>query len=340
MLPIAAGSPNVVLLFAAAGLVIYIASRAAVDALTHANDPSPGKMAIAQWIPIAWTAILATLLGRSEIGIGVVFSTSIAALALDLGVLTIMSPPPPQAHPPAARAWPFTIPAALLALLAGFSGSLSGWHALMMALLGIAIWMVWTATLDGPPQASESPQYVPPRTRRLNRWQFILAIVLAALGAYLGIQAIVAADARTRISTGGLVAAAVMSPLLVLPLLGTGAAAAQNGHMPSAMSTIVAVVLLNLCCLLPIVVACNYLHDAVIAWRGGSHAALELLEALRPVPFPLAVWRVDCVLLIVLGLFLVPVSLGRWTLKKGEGAALALVYTAYLFVSAAVVLRL
>lgn len=339
MLPIAAGSPNVVLLFSAAGLVVYIASRAAVDALTSATDPSPGKMAVAQWIPIAWTAILATLLGHSEIGIGVVFSTSIAALALDLGVLTIMSPPPPEAHPPGARAWPFTIPAALLALLAGFSGSLSGWHALMMSLLGIAIWMVWTSTSDVPPSTAPS-QYIPPRARRLNRWQFILAIVIAGLGAYLGIQAIVAADARTRISTGGLVAAAVMSPLLVLPLLGTGAAAAQNGHMPSAMSTIVAVVLLNLCCLLPVVVVCNYVHDAVVAWRAGSHAPLELLDALRPVPFPLAVWRVDCVLLIVLGLFLVPVSLGRWTLKKGEGAALALVYTAYLFVSAAVVLRL
>jgi Ca2+/Na+ antiporter len=135
--------PDVVFLFAAAGFVLYIASRAAVDALTSATDPSPARMAAAQCMPIAWTALLATAAGRSDVGIGIVFATSIAALALDLGVLTMMSPPgaasAPDGPPPSARAWPFLIPAALLPLLAGFSAALAWWHALMMLLLAEAL---------------------------------------------------------------------------------------------------------------------------------------------------------------------------------------------------------
>jgi Ca2+/Na+ antiporter len=57
-------------------------------------------------------------------------------------------------------------------------------------------------------------------------------------------------------------------------------------------------------------------------------------------PFPLAAWRVDTVLLIVLGLLLIPVSLGRLTLRKPEGVALAVLYAAYLLVSTALAIRM
>src|SRR4051812_3020781 len=118
---LAASSPDIALPFACAGLVLYIASRAAVDAVTVASDPSPGRMALAQWMPIAWTGILAALAGRPELGIRVAFASSVVVVSLNLGLLILLSPPQ-QGNPGATRAWPFILPAALLALLAGFSG--------------------------------------------------------------------------------------------------------------------------------------------------------------------------------------------------------------------------
>src|SRR2546421_8210162 len=195
----ATSPPDVVFLFAAAGFVLYIASRAAVDALTSIADPSPAKMAVAQCMPIAWTALLATAAGRSDVGIGIVFATSIAALALVLGIVTMMSQPrdaPVSGEPPpSARAWPFVIPAALLPLLAGFGGALTWWHALMMFLLGIAIWAVWSAASL---HATARPPQTLRRDVRLRFVQFFLAILLAGLRAGLAFKANIPRDTPAR----------------------------------------------------------------------------------------------------------------------------------------------
>lgn len=342
----AAASPDIVLLFAAAGLLLYVASRAAVDALTVTADPSPGRMAVAQWMPVAWLALLATGAGHAEVGVGVAMATSVAALALNLGVLVLLAPPenpdpspapvsdPDPAPVPAGRAWPFVIPAALLALLAGFSGFLNVLHALMLLVLGGCVLAVWQS---GP---TDDAAPLPPARRRVRPVQLLLAIALAGVGAWIGFQGILIADSRTRVATAGLIAAAVMSPLLVLPALGAGAVASQNGRTGHVMATLVGITLLNLCLLLPAVVLLGAARQLILAWRGGTRELAELLAAVRPMPFPIGVWRVDTVLLIVLGLLLVPISLGRWSLKKGEGIALALGYVAYLLVSTAIAVRL
>jgi Ca2+/Na+ antiporter len=352
-------TPDIVFLFAGAGLVLYIASRAAVDALTAANDPSPGKLAVGHWIPIAWSALLATAAGRAEIGVGIVFATSVAALGMVLGVLTCISHDT-EGHAERAHAWPFVVPAAILALLAGFSGGLTWWHALMLLGLGACVWSVWigrrheeqVATVasvspSDPAEASQSPQ------RASTEWritQFLLSVLLAAAGGWLAYRATTVADDRTRIATGGLIAAAVVSPLLVLPMLGSGSIAAHHGRLPSAIAGIVGVVLLNLCALLPLVILTHYTRQVVVDWDKFHPAVaattmattepVETLYQLRSVPFPLAVWRVDTTLLIVLGLLLIPVSLGRLTLRKPEGLALAIVYAVYLVISTALAIRL
>jgi Ca2+/Na+ antiporter len=56
----------------------------------------------------------------------------------------------------------------------------------------------------------------------------------------------------------------------------------------------------------------------------------------RGVVMPLVTWRVDCPYLLLLALYLVPVSLGRWSLSRVEGQFLALSYFAYVVVSAQV----
>jgi Ca2+/Na+ antiporter len=386
MLAVAVSStPDIVFLFAGAGLVLYVASRAAVDALTSASEPSPGKLALGHWIPIAAGALLATGAGRPEIGIGLTFATSVAALGMVLGVLTCISNDVagPSEH---GNAWPFVVPAAVLALLAGFSGSLTWWHALMLLGLGACVMSVWigrhrdddvpqvakrapTATAapvggfeirptpTEQPPASAPPATTPPQPEAPPRvagvWrviQFVLAVALSIAGGWLAYRATTVADDRTRVATGGLIAAAVVSPLLVLPMLGTGAIAAHHGRLSSAVAGIVGVVLLNLCALLPLVILTAYARQVVLDWdkfqpavaatTAATTEPAETLEQLRPVPFPLAVWRVDTALLIVFGLLLIPISLGRLTLRKPEGLALAVLYAIYLVISTALAIRL
>ena len=48
-----------------------------------------------------------------------------------------------------------------------------------------------------------------------------------------------------------------------------------------------------------------------------------------PLPLPLITWRVDVVVLVVLGFILLPTSLGRWRLGKAEGVVLITLYVLY-----------
>jgi Ca2+/Na+ antiporter len=385
LLAAVSSTPDIVFLFAGAGFVLYVASRAAVDALTSASEPSPGKLALGHWIPIACAALLATAAGRAEIGIGLAFATSVASIGMVLGVLTCISN---DIAGPAERgnAWPFVVPAAVLALLAGFSGTLTWWHALMLLGLGACVMSVWfgryrdddaaqvakrapTATaapvggfevLPTPSEQSLANALsgaVAPSSEASPRvagvWratQFVLALALSIAGGWLAYRATTVADDRTRVATGGLIAAAVVSPLLVLPMLGTGAIAAHHGRLSSAVAGIVGVVLLNLCALLPLVILTHYARQVVLDWdkfqpavaatTAATTEPAETLSQLRPVPFPLAVWRVDTALLIVFGLLLIPISLGRLTLRKPEGLALAVLYAIYLVISTALAIRL
>ena len=50
--------------------------------------------------------------------------------------------------------------------------------------------------------------------------------------------------------------------------------------------------------------------------------------------FPLALWRIDTVLLVVFGFILLPVSTGRWNLGPLEGSVLVIVYAAYVMMLA------
>jgi Ca2+/Na+ antiporter len=363
-------TPDIVFLFAGAGLVLYVASRAAVDALTPANAPAPGRLAVGHWIPIAWSALLATAAGRAEIGISIVFASSVAALGMVLGVLTCISNNPDAGPRERSHAWPFVVPAAVLTLLAGFSGGLTWWHALMLLGLGACVLSVWFARKGDEPVVTAMTTFTPapmnpsgvtiftsgdpvtappPAERTAGEWRwtrFLLAVALAGAGGWLAYRATTVADDRTRIATGGLIAAAVVSPLLALPMLGSGAIAAHHGRLSSAMAGIVGIVLLNLCLLLPLVILTSYTRQIVVDWDklypavAATTEPAEAVYQLRALPFPLAVWRVDTVLLIVFGMLLIPVSLGRLTLRKPEGLALAILYAIYLVISTALAIRL
>jgi hypothetical protein len=53
--------------------------------------------------------------------------------------------------------------------------------------------------------------------------------------------------------------------------------------------------------------------------------------------FPMSVWRVDTILLVVLGVMLLPWGLGAWTPGRIEGGVLVLAYLAYAVVETVIV---
>jgi Ca2+/Na+ antiporter len=304
-------------------------------------------------------------------------------MGLALGVLLCVAPQS-EWSPTRTAAWPFVLPAGVLALIAGFSGALNWLHALFLLFLGACVRGVWVSrstTADPLPLAAVAhgkranrpggfpvqelssaaePGHLEPTSvavpddhsvasgatdstdvrRRYWFAQLLLAVAIGGVGGWLGFKATMHADERTRVATSGLIALAVLSPLLILPMLGTGAIAAHHGKLGAAMATIVGVVLLNLCLLVPLVIMTHYVNQLTLSWPGGERTWEAIRDNLKPMPYPLAAWRIDTVLLIVLGLMLVPVSLGRWRLGRLEGLGLTFVYAAYLIVSTIITVRM
>jgi hypothetical protein len=362
-------------------VLLYVASRAAVDAATRVDDPAPMAMAAGHWMPIVWVALFATALGHSEVGLGVAFSSSVVLLSLDLGVLGFMAasrqqeaeaaqapqaaqmpqtiaapldavappsepssaPPPapasaPRVDPPSARFAPmataraFVLPAALFTTMAGFRGALNWLHALMLLLLGGVVAAIWFGNARHRPARAAHGLSAPRRLLEL-----FLGIVLGGVGAWVIYLGTIRAGRDLSGVTTGLLAVIILSPVLTLPVLGTGATAVQNGRLGRMFSTLAAMVLLNLCVLIPAVVLMMYARDSVLAWLAGQHHFHEIRAQLSAVPFPLAVWRVDSVLLVVLGLLLIPVSMGRLIIGRMEGVTLVVLYAIYLIMSAVAV---
>ena len=114
--------------------------------------------------------------------------------------------------------------------------------------------------------------------------------------------------------------------------------AAQNKQGWAAITTAVAVVLLNLCVLLPVVTLIWYPAQMIDAkdWIGSiHHLAMSGLGGSTPLPFSWVTWRVDNVVLVLLSFMLIPASLGRWKLGRTEGMTLIAVYAAYVLMEAA-----
>lgn len=340
-----------VLLLVLGAIGLYIASRAAADAMArHHHANRPGRLALGHWMPIAAVAWMAAAAGQADIALGVIFASSVAVLTLAAGLVTYVNPP--GALPPSRRAWPFLLAAALLPLFAGFSGHLAFAHALMMAVLGLAVLSVWNGAaqqestvaevLSDLHEEDEDAAPAPQAEPVLQALQWVLAVGLAALGAKLAVSGTVSAEASSRSLHGGVLTPAVLGPLLILPMLATGTDLAQRSRSAEAHGTFIGVALLNLCALLPSVIVVWYIRTAFAA-RGADAAGLTLLARLhnlaQPIPMPVGIWRIDTVVLTVLGFALIPISLGRWVITRIEAAALILGYAAYLAAIAATTVR-
>ncbi len=327
------------LLLLVGAALLYVASRAAVDALSGGR-PSPGWRAVGHWIPIAAAALVATVMRRADLAISIVFATSVGCLSLVVGSIAIVSPDG-EAPPTFRRLWPFALPAALLVLLTGFAGEFSWRAAILLLVEGCALLFAWkelslagdaslaVGEVDAPPVARQG-------WRKLWAVNLGLSICLALVGAVAGIFG---ARHLTRdlpqISDMASVVA-VLGPLLVLPMLTGAAGLAQKRRAWAATTAGVGVVLLNLCLLLPVLIILWYPMNAV-HWNPGSflHIGLSSFASVPAMPFAWVTWRLDNVVLVLLAFMLVPVSLGRWRLQRAEGFTLIVLYGVYVLMEAA-----
>jgi len=329
-LALGGGLSEGVLLLVAAALAHYTAARVAIYALSRADGADPGRRAVGQWLPIAATAIGAILLKQPEMAVSVILGTSVASLALLPGLIVLASAN--EALPSNPRAWPFILPAALLPLMAGFSGHLGWGHAVAMLLLGAMVLMVW---LHDRQDAS-----VPSTSIGTSRSGLVIVgIALAIGGAYLAVKATVAASNETRLFSPALVASIILNPLLMMPTIGTASTLAQNGHTGRALSAMVGTALLNLCLLLPIAILLHVGLQSADKLKA-IQTTRDLLNQLSAaaLPYPMAAWRIDNVLLVVLGFAAIPVAMGRWAISRLDGVLLALGFLAYLIATAFAVL--
>jgi cation:H+ antiporter len=325
------GSGKVPLIIGA--VLLYAASRASVDALAGVGE-SAGKRAIGHFFPIAAAAILAACVRRGDLALSIIFSTSVAALSLVLGSIVMVAP---NAEAPATlrRLWPFVLPAALLTLLAGFSGRLTWFHAIILLAEGAALLLAWSELARPDAPANPAPSMMPghPLLLKLN---LILCVGVSALGAAAAILGALQISRNLPALSVGTTVVAVLGPLLVAPMLVAGAAVLPPQRSWITTTTAVGVVLLNLCLLLPLIILLWYL---IHVWHFDLGVVLRLrkepLPSAPPLIFSLITWRVDNVVLVLLAFVLFPVALGRWRLGRAEGATLIGLYAVYILMEAA-----
>jgi Ca2+/Na+ antiporter len=316
------------LLIAAAGW--FIAARAAADALTRGKF-SPGRAAFGYWLPTLIAVLLAIFLDKPEMALRIIFASSVACLTLSLGIVTLAAR---NTHPTSSRKmWGFILPAALICLMIGFAAQLRWIDAAILAMEGLALIALWNDRL--PPESSPPMKILPRHAIQLGI--ALVAVIVAALVAIRGAE-----NLGNFIGLPGtsLVTAILLAPMLVLPMIGAGTSAAYEGHYDQSIDVHIGYVLLNLCALIPLAtivwLSRPYLHMPIALAQSATTlpTTLPVQEATDFLAYPLAVWRIDTVLLAVLGLFLLPVAIGKWTLHRAEGFGLIGAYMIYMVLTA------
>jgi hypothetical protein len=331
--------PDRLAMFAMLGglALLYVAGRALADALVGPASAAPGSRALGHWIPIAAVALVAIFNRQTDVAIGIVFATSVAAMALGNGVVSYLAPPGSVAHA-WRRLWPFALPGAVLALIAGFSGYFKLIHASIFLVQGIAVLSVWKESAPAGSTVANTSLPAPGKFLAA-RWAYAIpGVGLAIVGAWLVSRATSQASVQIPALSGGVIAAVLLGPALILAMLGTATLLAADGRSGEAITMNTGIALLNLFVLLPVVVALGHVlpgaREYVASIQQPTTMTASLVETIttnaEPIIYPMRVWRVDTVALMVISLLLFPPAVGMWQLGKREGLGLVLGYIAYL----------
>jgi Ca2+/Na+ antiporter len=320
-----------ILLMLSAG-ALYFACRMAMRAVIWPDASSPGRRALCLWLPVAGTSVAAILTHHPGVAIATIFGTSVAYLSLVLGITTYTGPLHSDRGRP--RVWAFVLAPVLVALLAGLGGVLNALHAAMLLVLGGAILAVWREDVAmGTVSSSGGANQASGHSLNGMLWaQLFFAIGLAGVAGTAAVRAAAFAALQTPLPSEILVALSVLSPMLILPALRTCVTVAERGDVQGAVSAIVGTVLLNLCALLPIIILLWY-HVSGVSLHPLAFFSLAAVEPSGPMQglvYPNGIWRLETIVLLVLGFGLIPVALGRMALGRIESTILALGYVLYL----------
>ena len=315
--------------FGSAGLCA--ASLAGALATSGRLGLSPGRRALMHWVPIAVAVIVARCRGYPDIALGILFGTSVAILSTAVGSLCTIAPVGPA---PARwkRVWPFTLAAALIVFVAGFNGLLTWKHGVALAVEGLVILSLWR----DPTSEHEWAGYIAdeshaPMPDEVAAMLAAASALLAFGGAWYAVQGAVGMSHLRAHASPGAIAASLLSLVLATPMIQSGRRLALAGASWIPMTAQIGVVLLNLCLLLPLVALAPYVTAVYEAMHFTHRIAIDW-QAISPqvTAFPLAIWRIDTVVLIVLSVLLLPVAVGKWNLGREEGVLLIAGYCAYL----------
>lgn len=266
------------------------------------------------------------------VAVATLISAAVLALTLGLGVSTIDLPVPEADGSPTLRT---LLPLVAVTCLLGFHGELEWWHAAALAAVGgLTLW-----SADGER-----------RTRRGPATPILAlpAAVLIAAGLVGLLWGVTLFTSLGRASGYTPVIVLLTVPAVLLALLGLLTSEARE-HLPETPhETVVGVAIACLGIGLPIVILAALGFEA-IAWKSmaispptHSLATQPVMSAIvsatqpatpPPVIMPLATWRIDAVLLVVVAVLLLPIGFGRFKIGRAEGAWLIVLYLAYAAVS-------
>jgi hypothetical protein len=227
--------------------------------------------------------------------------------------------------------------AVLIVFVSGFNGLLTWKHGLALGLEGLVILSLWHDPAYQHDWAgvisSESPAVAgAARLPESLAWGAAGAsAALALTGAWLAVSG--ATNMGSLRLPPGALAASLLSLALASPLVQSGRQLALGGLSWIPMTSLIGVVLLNLCLLLPIIALTPYVSATLQTLRHSQRWMIDWQSiAPQATIFPLAAWRIDTVVLIILAALQLPVAVGKWNLGREEGYLLIAGYCAYLLV--------
>lgn len=315
----------VLLLFGGAvGLLISVLFTA--RAIFDEADLSPGRRALAHWLPIAVAVVIATALHQIDIAAGLIFGTSVAVLSVVVGFVTLAEPL--ETIPPAARrVWIFLAPSAALVFAIGFQATLSRLDAAILLGQGILAFLIWTAA-----PSLNSPDVETPPVNTMRGWRIaetVAALAFAAVAAWAATRGTVMLNETGGRYPAGVLAGTVLSVVLAMPMVSSGVPAALRGSAWVPITAQVGVVFLNLGVLLPGVIFFTHLSESLRPLPTTTSTSQPLWHPLIEALIP---WRVEGVALLVLSLLVAAVSGGQLKFDRRMGIYLICGYGAYLLI--------
>ena len=312
----------------AAAVGWYFAARLATFALCGGHD-TPLRRGAAQVMPVAILVLFAIARHQPQIAVGVIFGSCVAMMSLVLGVVTFTAPPGSIASEP-RRKWRWMLPAIVLVLLAGFQSQFTWLHAAVLAIEGIAVALVWTETPGLVHAASiHLSESEANRSEYSTPWLVGVAIALSIVAAWVAVSGSAKLLERSTLPSMSIIAAMLLGPATVISMIGPSCSLAQRGHYAHAVGSHVAFVMLSLCLILPMVILAWHVDQAVHV-HGFGDAMHALTGGDDGLMYPVLVWRVDSVMLLVLGVALLSMTMGRSAPGRAEGATLVALYVVYL----------